>query len=240
MKRFLPLLTIGLVFLGACGLEKPPYKIEENAKESAKKAEPAKAAAPTDPKLAAGKTVYEGGCGGCHDAGVMGAPKIGDMAAWKDRLPQGVEAMAKKSVQGFQGKAGMMPAKGGNASLTDEQIANAVAFMVDKVKPAGTAAPAPAAAPAAAAAGDPKLAAGKTVYEGGCGGCHDAGVMGAPKIGDKAAWKDRLPQGVAAMAKKSVQGFQGKVGMMPAKGGNASLTDEQIANAVAFMVEKSR
>ena len=42
--------------------------------------------------------------------------------------------MTKKSIDGFQGKAGAMPAKGGNASLTDEEIANTVAFMVDKSK----------------------------------------------------------------------------------------------------------
>lgn len=139
MKPFLPFLTVGFLFLGACGLEKPPASLElpSKEKEAASEAAPAAAApaaAPADPKLAAGKTVYEGNCGGCHDAGMMGAPKPGDKAAWKDRLPQGVETMAKKSIEGFQGKAGMMPAKGGNTSLTDEEVTNAVAYMADLSK----------------------------------------------------------------------------------------------------------
>jgi cytochrome c5 len=139
MKRFLPLLTIGLFFLGACGMEKPPYKVEEEpAKEAAPAAQPAPAAAPAgeaapgDPKLAAGKTVYDTNCAGCHDGGVMGAPKTGDKAGWADRIGQGTDVMAKKSIDGFQGKVGMMPAKGGNTALTDEDVTNAVSYMVEK------------------------------------------------------------------------------------------------------------
>ncbi len=141
MKPFLPFLTVGFLFLGACGLEKPPASLEfpdakkEAAAEAPADAAPAAdAAAPADPKLAAGKTAYEASCAGCHDSGMMGAPKPGDKAAWAERLPQGVEVMAKKSIEGFQGKAGMMPAKGGNASLTDEEVTNAVAYMADKSK----------------------------------------------------------------------------------------------------------
>ena len=145
MKPFLPLLTVGLVFLGACGLEKPPasLKFPEEKKESAAPAPAATVApaaapvaekAPANPKLAAGKTVYDTNCAACHEAGMMGAPKPGDKAAWTARIPQGVETMAKKSIAGFQGKVGAMPPKGGNASLTDEAITNAVAYMVDKSK----------------------------------------------------------------------------------------------------------
>ena len=148
MKPFLPCLTLGLVFLGACGLEKPPasLKFPEEKKEAAASAPAAPAApaspaaapaaekAPADPKLAAGKAVYDTNCAACHEAGMMGAPKPGDKAAWSARIPQGVETMSKKSITGFQGKVGAMPPKGGNASLTDEAIGNAVAFMVDKSK----------------------------------------------------------------------------------------------------------
>ena len=148
MKPFLPCLTLGLVFLGACGLEKPPasLKFPEEKKEAAAPAPAAPAApaaapaapaaeqAPADPELPAGKAVYDKNCAACHEASMMGAPKPGDKAAWSARIPQGVETMAKKSIAGFQGKAGAMPPKGGNASLTDEEIGNAVAFMVDKSK----------------------------------------------------------------------------------------------------------
>ena len=82
----------------------------------------------------AGKAVYDTNCAACHKDGVMGAPKLGDKAAWSARVPQGVETMAKKSIAGFQGKVGAMPPRGGNATLTDEAVTNAVAFMVDKSK----------------------------------------------------------------------------------------------------------
>ena len=143
MKPFLPCLTLSLVFLGACGLEKPPasLKFPDEKKEAAAPAAPAAPAAapvaekaPADPKLAAGKAVYDTNCAACHEAGMMGAPKPGDKAAWSARIPQGVETMAKKSITGFQGKVGAMPPKGGNATLTDEAITNAVAYMVDKSK----------------------------------------------------------------------------------------------------------
>ncbi len=141
MKPFIPFLTVGLLFLSACGLEKPPasLKFPEDKKAAAPAAATAPTAAPAtaapaDPKLAAGKTVYDANCGACHEAGMMGAPKPGDKAAWSARIAQGIEVMTKKSIDGFTGKAGAMPAKGGNASLTNEEITNAVAFMADKSK----------------------------------------------------------------------------------------------------------
>ncbi len=82
----------------------------------------------------AGKAIYDGGCAACHKGGLAGAPKLGDKAAWAPRIQQGVEVMASKSVKGFQGKAGMMPAKGGNAKLTDANIGDAVAYMVGQSK----------------------------------------------------------------------------------------------------------
>jgi len=131
MKKFLPVMTLGLFFLSGCGLEKPPAKLEFPEEEHAAEA-PAAAAeeTPADPKLAAGKEVYAASCGMCHDAGMMGAPKPGDKAAWEARVAQGVDVMTQKSIEGFAG----MPARGGNASLTDEEVANAVAWMADTVK----------------------------------------------------------------------------------------------------------
>jgi len=146
MKPFLPFLTVGLIFLGACGLEKPPasLKFPDEKKEVAAPAPaptapvapaaPTKAEVPTDPKLAAGKTVYDTNCAACHEAGMMGAPKPGDKAAWAPRIAQGMDVMTKNSLQGFTGKVGMMPAKGGNVNLTSEEITNAVAFIVSKSK----------------------------------------------------------------------------------------------------------
>jgi cytochrome c5 len=142
-KSVLPLLTVSVLFLGACGLEKPPASLHfpDEKKEGTTPAAEAPAApaapaaeAPADPKLAAGKTVYDASCAGCHDAGMMGAPKPGDKANWAPRIAKGIDVVNSNAVKGFTGKGGMMPAKGGNASLTDEQVTNATAYMVDKSK----------------------------------------------------------------------------------------------------------
>ena len=83
-------------------------------------------------------------------------------------------------------------------------------------------------------------AAGKVVYDANCVTCHKTGLMGAPKLGDKAAWAPRIAQGEAMLVSHSIKGFTGKKGMMPAKGGNAKLTDLQVGNAVAYMVKQSK
>ncbi|NTW68544.1 MAG: cytochrome c5 family protein [Chlorobiaceae bacterium] len=83
-------------------------------------------------------------------------------------------------------------------------------------------------------------AAGKATYDASCVTCHKTGLMGAPKLGDKAAWAPRIKQGEAVLVSHSIKGFQGKVGMMPPKGGNAKLTDIQVGNAVAYMVSGSK
>ncbi|ABB23042.1 c-type cytochrome [Pelodictyon luteolum] len=83
-------------------------------------------------------------------------------------------------------------------------------------------------------------AAGKAVYDGSCAMCHNTGMAGAPKAGDKTAWASRIGQGVDKMAAKSIAGFKGTKGMMPAKGGNAKLTNVEVGNAVAYMVQLSK
>jgi len=84
--------------------------------------------------LAGGKKTYDMACAACHGTGVAGSPKVGDKAAWKDRIAQGMDVMVKNANKGFQGKKGFMPAKGGRANLSDAAVADAVAYMVDKSK----------------------------------------------------------------------------------------------------------
>jgi cytochrome c5 len=79
-----------------------------------------------------GEAVYNGICTACHTPGVAGSPKLGDAAAWADRIAQGMDVMVGNAVKGFQGKVGVMPPKGGNPGLSDEEIAAAVQYMVDK------------------------------------------------------------------------------------------------------------
>jgi len=105
---------------------------------------------------------------------------------------------------------------------------------------APTEAPATAAASSASAAGSATVAAssdiGKKVFDTTCTACHTAGVAGAPKFGDKAAWAPRIAQGMDVLHTHAIKGFTGKAGMMPPKGGNMSLSDADVMAAVDYMV----
>jgi cytochrome c5 len=81
---------------------------------------------------------------------------------------------------------------------------------------------------------------GQSVYDSTCAACHGTGAAGAPKLGDKAAWKDRLAKGQPKLYENAIKGFQGKTGFMPAKGGNASLPDADVKAAVDYLVAKSK
>lgn len=106
--------------------------------------------------------------------------------------------------------------------------------------PAAAPAPAPAAeAPAPAAAPAAENTAGKSVYGKTCAMCHAAGVAGAPKPGDKADWGPRIAQGKDTLYKHAIEGFTGAKGMMPARGGASSLSDDEVKAAVDFMADQS-
>lgn len=77
---------------------------------------------------------------------------------------------------------------------------------------------------------------GKAVYNKACVACHAAGVAGAPKFGDKAAWAPRIKTGTPALYNSALKGK----GTMPAKGGNPSLTDADVKAAVDFMVAAAK
>jgi cytochrome c5 len=99
--------------------------------------------------------------------------------------------------------------------------------------PAAPAAPMPAAViPAAAPKAAKSADAGKATYDSVCGVCHTAGVAGAPKPGDKAAWAPRVKSGKDALYASALKGK----GAMPAKGGNTSLSDDAVKAAVDYLV----
>ena len=78
----------------------------------------------------AGEAVFNMACVACHGAGVAGAPKFGDGAAWKERIGQGADTLHKHALEGYQGSAGFMPPKGGRVDLSNQSIINAVDYMV--------------------------------------------------------------------------------------------------------------
>jgi cytochrome c5 len=134
---------------------------------------------------------------------------------------------------------------------TAMRIAPVARLVVEDARaPASAAAPAGAAPvktatialPAAIAAATPAaaMADGKATYSQTCGVCHGTGVAGAPKFGDKAAWAPRIAQGSATLHDHAIKGYQGKAGMMPAKGGNAALGDADVKAAADYMVSQAR
>jgi cytochrome c5 len=77
-----------------------------------------------------GTEVFEGACKACHGAGLAGAPKAGDHAAWAPRIAKGKPTLYDHAIKGFNGQAGVMPAKGGRTDLPDDLIKQAVDHMV--------------------------------------------------------------------------------------------------------------
>ena len=207
--------------------------------------------------LAAGGDVYKAQCAACHDAGLAGAPKMGDAGAWAARIATGYEALLNSALKG----KGAMGAQGGGA-YRDAEIGRAVVYMANaagakfeepqQAAPAAEAAPAPAApaavvaaapvaaAPAAAApapAPTPVAAAnGEALYKQACTVCHAAGVAGAPKTGDKAAWAPRAALGVDALTASVIKGK----GAMPPKGGAMSASDAEIQAAVQYLLDVAK
>ena len=107
---------------------------------------------------------------------------------------------------------------------------------------AASAAPAPGgdaggAGPEVPAAADVDLDEGASTYARACQACHAAGLAGAPKADDAAEWARRAEQGWATLVDHAVNGYQGDAGYMPAKGGQAQLSDAAVAAAVAHMLK---
>jgi cytochrome c5 len=90
------------------------------------------AGGPALPK--SGDEVFQQVCSACHGAGIAGAPKAGDKAAWGPRVAKGKDTLYDHALKGFTGSSGVMPAKGGRADLTDDLVKAAVDHMLDMAK----------------------------------------------------------------------------------------------------------
>jgi len=119
-------LTLALcmaALLAACGKQ-------ETAAPQAEAPQAAPSAAPAVAENTVGKSVFGKVCAMCHAAGVAGAPKPGDKADWGPRIAQGVDVLHKHALEGFTGSKGMMPARGGSTTLSDDDVKAAVDYMV--------------------------------------------------------------------------------------------------------------
>ncbi|MCA1771018.1 MAG: c-type cytochrome [Halomonas sp.] len=183
--------------------------------------------------------IYGAVCAACHDTGATGAPRKGDEPAWAERIGKGFDAVLANAINGI----GAMPARGGDTSLSDDDMRQVVAFLLtesgvvldsaDSGAPASEAQAAPAApveAPSSAsAAGD--ASAGQAKFAS-CAACHGAQGQGQgifPKLAGTPA--DRI----AELLKKYRAGEQ--VGPQSAlMAPNASgLSDEDIADLAAYV-----
>lgn len=107
--------------------------------------------------------------------------------------------------------------------------------------PAPTAqAPAAPAAPVVATAADDDLAKGEHVFKSTCSMCHASGAAGAPMFKSKADWGPRIAKGKPTLYAHALGGFTGDKGSMPAKGGNTSLSDDDVKAAVDYMVANAQ
>ena len=195
-----------------------------------------------------GEAVFNATCTSCHTSGALGAPKIANKGDWAPRIAQGYETLIKHAIEGIR----QMPARGGDPDLSDVEIARAIAFMANQsgakftppepkaiaAAPATSAAPSPAPtiATAVTTTASADKASGKKVYEASCASCHATGVLGSPKAGDNAAWAPRLKTGMDALYKSALHGKNA----MPAKGGNAGLTDPDVMAAVDYLANLAK
>jgi cytochrome c5 len=122
MERIAP---VGAVYAGSTGAA---------AQQAAATAAAAKAAS----QVAYGGTkdgsvIFNNLCTGCHTSGAGGAPTL-DKAHWAERIAKGKDTLHKHAIEGFTGTSGVMPAKGGNPALTDEQVMATVDWMLANIK----------------------------------------------------------------------------------------------------------
>jgi cytochrome c5 len=166
-----------------------------------------------------GKEVVEASCFACHGSGANGAPKIGDRKAWAKRAAQGLTSLTQHALTGIR----QMPSHGGNPNLSDTEIERAITYMVNQSGGRWT-------EPISRTQRTADRA-GEQIYLAQCHKCHEKGVDGAPRIGDRKAWIPRVKQGLDVVVRSAIKGH----GAMPPRGGMADLTDAEMRSAVVYM-----
>ena len=171
-----------------------------------------------------GKDVVTESCASCHASGANGAPKIGDKQAWAKLAERGLASLTADALAGVR----KMPPHGANMKLSNTEIQRAITYMVNQsggnwVEPTSTKAA-------------PAERTGEQVVQMRCAQCHEKGLHGAPKIGDADAWIPRVKDGLDVVVRSAINGHGG----MQARGGMANLTDNEMRNAIIYMMNRGR
>jgi len=166
-----------------------------------------------------GKQVVEQTCGTCHLTGEKGAPKIGDQKAWSARATVGLSSLTQHALEGIR----KMPPHGGAANLSDLEIGRAVTYMVNQsggkwIEPAS-------------AKDLSTTRSGEKIVKAQCMKCHEEGKDGAPRIGDRTAWAERMKHGLEPLVASAIRGHGG----MPSRGGMADASDAELRSAILYM-----
>lgn len=178
------------------------------------------------PSLARGKQVYVKSCTICHQENVMGAPLMGDPYGWYMRLKStGLEGLYRHAIDGYNS----MPVKGACVLCSDNDVISAVDYILNEsltkaqwqdLKKGG------------AKKFPPN---GKKIYEQYCASCHNEGLSGAPKLGDKQAWKPIIDKNMDVLFENVIFGKN-----HIKKGGCKRCTSGELIEAVKYMVSQSK
>jgi cytochrome c5 len=207
-----------------------------------------------------GEQVYQAVCKSCHEAGLAGAPKLGDKIAWAPRIKTGVDALVSSAIKGKNA----MPPKGGNPDLADLELQRAVVYMANRSGASFKEPSAPAAMPASAAAMTPATAASvppvgpspapaaqapaapsapldmasatALMQKDGCAACHgvDKKIVG-PAYQDVAAKYRGDKDAAAKLAQRVKAGGSGVWGAVPMPA-NAQVPDADIKALVSWIL----
>lgn len=185
---------------------------------------------PPKPKAGAGgigASIYDTYCSGCHATGSGGAPKFGDAGAWDPIMKPGIDKVYMHAIQGVGG----MPAKGTCISCSEDEIKQAVDYMIAATK---------GGAGGETVVSIPKmktltLTDGQRVYDENCSVCHKSGFKNAPIPGDKAAWQPLFKSGFLDIYQDVLTGNKGH----PIHGACPKCTDGELKAAIKYMLHES-
>ncbi|USQ13883.1 c-type cytochrome [Legionella lytica] len=178
------------------------------------------------PTLARGKKVYFTACVICHQNGEMSAPLLGDAVNWYSRLKlSGLTGLYRRAIHGYNS----MPVKGACVTCSDNDVISAVDYILNEsltraelidLKSGGA---------------EKYPANGADIYNENCATCHNEGKDGAPKIGDKEAWKPLIAKNMDVLIGNTMNGKN-----HPKNGGCKQCTGGEVIEAIKYMISKSK